>query len=62
MIHGTGDAFASGFLYGISQNISLPASGKLAALTAAEILKHWGGRPETSLADKFKDYLASVKP
>lgn len=59
---GAGDAFASGFLYGISQNISLPASGKLAALTAAEILKHWGGRPEASLADKFKDYLASVRP
>ena len=59
---GAGDAFAAGFLYGLSQEFSLPAAGKLAALTAADILRHWGGRPEGNLADKFKSYLSSVRP
>lgn len=59
---GAGDAFAAGFLYGISQDMSLPAAGKLAALTAAEIIRIWGGRPETCLADTLKTYIDSVRP
>ena len=59
---GAGDAFAGGFLYGLSQNMSLPAAGKLAALTAAEIIRIWGGRPEKSLALELKSYLDSVRP
>ncbi len=59
---GAGDAFAGGFLYGLSQNFSLPAAGKLAALSAAEIIRIWGGRPEKSLAKELKPYLDSVRP
>ena len=59
---GAGDAFAGGFLYGLSKGMNLPAAGKLAALTAAEIIRIWGGRPEKSLAAAFKPYLDSVLP
>ena len=59
---GAGDAFAGGFLFGLSHGFSLPAAGKTAALTAAEIIRIWGGRPEESLKDKLKDYLDSVRP
>ncbi|MBQ8346754.1 MAG: adenosine kinase [Alphaproteobacteria bacterium] len=59
---GAGDAFAGGFLFGLSQGLSLPAAGKLAALSAAEIIRIWGGRPEKSLAAELKSYLDSVRP
>ncbi len=46
---GAGDLFAAGFLYGLTQGRSLPDCGKLGALAAAEIISHYGARPETSL-------------
>lgn len=46
---GAGDLFASGFLFGQVRNKGLAASGKLGALAAAEIISHYGARPETSL-------------
>lgn len=59
---GAGDAFAGGFLYALAQGLSLPAAGKLAALSAAEIIRIWGGRPQKSLAVELKSYLDSVRP
>ena len=59
---GAGDAFAGGFLFGLAQGFSLPAAGKLAALSAAEIIRIWGGRPESSLAEKLKGFIDSVRP
>lgn len=59
---GAGDAFAGGFLFGLAQGFSLPAAGKLAALSAAEIIRVWGGRPEKPLAVVLKSYLDSVRP
>lgn len=59
---GAGDAFAAGFLYGVANKMSLVASGKLAALTAAELLRHWGGRPEVNLQEKLHSYIQSVLP
>ena len=59
---GAGDAFAGGFLFGLAQGFSLPAAGKLAALSAAEIIRIWGGRPESSLAEKLKPFIDSVRP
>jgi len=47
---GAGDLYAAGFLYGVSQGLSLEQSGKLASLAAAEIISHVGARPETNLA------------
>ena len=59
---GAGDAFAAGFLFGIAKGMTTLAAGKLAALTAAEILRHWGGRPEIDLGKKLSAYIESVMP
>jgi sugar/nucleoside kinase (ribokinase family) len=46
---GAGDQFAAGFLYALTRNRPLAACGKLATLCAAEVISHYGARPETSL-------------
>jgi sugar/nucleoside kinase (ribokinase family) len=46
---GAGDLFAAGFLYGYSKAKSIEASLKLGAICAAEIIQHYGARPEANL-------------
>jgi sugar/nucleoside kinase (ribokinase family) len=46
---GAGDQFAAGFLYGLTHGKGLAQSGKLAGLAAAEVISHYGARPEVSL-------------
>jgi len=46
---GAGDQFAAGFLYGLTHGKGLAQSGRLGALAAAEVISHYGARPETSL-------------
>jgi sugar/nucleoside kinase (ribokinase family) len=46
---GAGDLFASGFLYGFTRDKDLAHCTKLGALCAAEIIAHFGARPETKL-------------
>ena len=46
---GAGDQFAAGFLYGLTHGKGLAESGKLAGLCAAEVISHYGARPEVSL-------------
>ena len=46
---GAGDLYASGFLFGYSNNLPLETAGRLASLAASEIISHVGARPETSL-------------
>ncbi len=46
---GAGDQFAAGFLFGYSHGRSLPDCGRLGTLAAAEVIAHYGARPETSL-------------
>jgi sugar/nucleoside kinase (ribokinase family) len=48
---GAGDQFAAGFLYGLTHGKSLPDCGRLGALAAAEVISHFGARPEVSLKD-----------
>jgi sugar/nucleoside kinase (ribokinase family) len=48
---GAGDLFASGFLYGFTRGRDLAHCAKLGALCAAEIISHFGARPEAKLAD-----------
>ncbi len=48
---GAGDQFAAGFLHGLTQGRDLAACGRLGSLAAAEIISHYGARPETSLAE-----------
>ncbi|WP_203291115.1 adenosine kinase [Maricaulis parjimensis] len=46
---GAGDLFAAGFLLGIAQGRSLAEAGQMGAISAAEIISHYGARPEKSL-------------
>lgn len=46
---GAGDLFAAGFLYGLTHGKSLADCGRLGGLAAAEVISHYGARPETSL-------------
>jgi len=46
---GAGDQFAAGFLYGLSRGRDLRSCARLGAVAAAEIIGHYGARPETPL-------------
>jgi sugar/nucleoside kinase (ribokinase family) len=48
---GAGDQFAAGFLYGLVRGKGLADCGKLGALAAAEVISHYGARPEASLQE-----------
>jgi sugar/nucleoside kinase (ribokinase family) len=48
---GAGDLFASGFLYGLTHGKDFAHCAKLGALCAAEIIAHFGARPETKLSE-----------
>jgi sugar/nucleoside kinase (ribokinase family) len=43
---GAGDAFAGGFLYGLSQGKSAPDAAAVGASWAAEIIQHFGAEPK----------------
>jgi sugar/nucleoside kinase (ribokinase family) len=47
---GAGDLYASGFLYGFTRGRHLVTCAKLGSLAAAEVISHFGARPEASLA------------
>ena len=46
---GAGDLFAAGFLAGRAKGLSLETSLKLGAIAAAEVIQHYGARPEKDL-------------
>ena len=48
---GAGDLFAAGFLTGYARNRSVADCLRMGALSAAEIISHFGARPETPLSD-----------
>lgn len=48
---GAGDLYAAGFLYGYTQGRPPAECGRLGALCAAEVISHFGARPEVSLAE-----------
>ena len=51
---GAGDLYAAGFLYGLTTGAPLAQCGHLGSLAAAEIIGHFGGRPEISLKTLLK--------
>jgi sugar/nucleoside kinase (ribokinase family) len=51
---GAGDQFAAGFLYGLSRKRDLRTSGRLGAVAAAEVISHYGARPEQSLRTRAR--------
>jgi sugar/nucleoside kinase (ribokinase family) len=46
---GAGDLFAAGFLYGITHGKTPAASARMGAICAAEVISHYGARPDASL-------------
>ncbi len=48
---GAGDLFAAGFLYGLASGKDLPECGRIGAIAAAEVISHYGPRPQKKLRD-----------
>ena len=48
---GAGDQYAAGFMFGLSRSRPLQQCGQLASLAAAEVISHYGPRPQVSLKD-----------
>ena len=52
---GAGDLYAAGVLYGLTQGFELPECARIGGLAAAEVIQHYGARPEKSLAKLLAD-------
>ncbi len=50
---GAGDLYASGFFYGYTHGEAPEVWGRMGAIAAAEVISHYGARPEISLVDLF---------
>ncbi len=48
---GAGDQYAAGFMFGLARGRPLQQCGRLASLAAAEVISHYGPRPQVSLKD-----------
>jgi fructokinase len=48
---GAGDAYAAGFLAGLTAGKPLPACGRLGSIAAAEVISHYGARPEANMKE-----------
>jgi sugar/nucleoside kinase (ribokinase family) len=55
---GAGDLFAAGFLAGVARDHGLTDSLRLGAICAAEVIQHYGARPEADLRALAGDILA----
>ena len=55
---GAGDLFAAGFLAGEARDLGLERSLRLGAIAAAEVIQHYGARPEADLRALAGDLLA----
>ena len=51
---GAGDQFGAGFLYGMATGQSLGVCGRMGCVAAAEVISHFGARPETDLKALFR--------
>ena len=49
MGHTAGDQFAAGFLYALTHGKGMGDCARLGAIAAAEVISHYGARPEVSL-------------
>jgi sugar/nucleoside kinase (ribokinase family) len=55
---GAGDLFASGFLLGYTRDLGLERSLTLGAICAAEVIQHFGARPEKDLRELAGELVA----
>ncbi|MCQ0094167.1 adenosine kinase [Roseovarius sp. M141] len=50
---GAGDQFAAGFLYGLATGKPLQVAGRMGCIAAAEVISHYGARPEVDIKALF---------
>lgn len=51
---GAGDQFAAGFLYGMATGKPLSVAGRMGCIAAAEVIGHFGARPEVDVKALFR--------
>lgn len=51
---GAGDQFAAGFLYGLATGQGLKIAGRMGCVAAAEVISHFGARPEADVKALFR--------
>ncbi len=56
---GAGDLYAAGFLFGYTRGDPLYDCGRMGALAAAEVISHFGARPEVPLARFLEQRMAA---
>ncbi len=54
---GAGDAYAGGFLYGLTQGYTLANCGRIGGIAAAEVISHFGARPDQPLTNLVKSRI-----
>lgn len=57
---GAGDLYAAGFLSGLARELPLDQCGTLGSIAAAEVISHFGARPETTLKTLAADKGVSL--
>lgn len=55
---GAGDLYAAGFLYGLTHDHDIGTCARLGGIAAAEIISHFGARPELPLNELVEPVLA----
>ncbi len=55
---GAGDAYAAGFLFGLTRGMDLATCARIGGVSAAEAISHLGARPEVSLAELISAKVA----
>ncbi|MGH7735847.1 MAG: adenosine kinase, partial [Gemmatimonadales bacterium] len=58
---GAGALYAAGFLFGYTRGLPAYYCARIGAIAAAEVISHFGARPETPLADLLPKALAPVE-
>lgn len=51
---GAGDQFAAGFIYGLATGAPLATAGRMGCVAAAEVIGHFGARPEADVMALFR--------
>ncbi len=57
---GAGDQYAAGVLAGRAQGLDWPDAARLGSLCAAEVITHFGARPQTPIMDLIKQGITSL--
>ncbi|HXH24568.1 MAG TPA: adenosine kinase [Vicinamibacterales bacterium] len=59
---GAGDAYAAGFLYAYTHGYDLATCGRLGGVMAAEVISHYGARPEADVKQLAAPVLSRAMP